>query len=60
MPPLTIPQAFELALQQHRTGRLPEAEELYRQILAVAPDHAEALHHLGVVADQGVTILRWR
>jgi hypothetical protein len=27
-------------------GRLPEAEVLYRQILAHNPNHAETLHHL--------------
>jgi len=49
---VTIPQAFELALQHHQAGRLAEAEALYRQILTVQPNHAEALHHLGVIAHQ--------
>ncbi|MDR3405573.1 MAG: tetratricopeptide repeat protein [Chthoniobacter sp.] len=49
---MTIQQAFELALQHHQAGRLAEAEALYRQILAVQPNHADALHMLGVVADQ--------
>ena len=52
MPALTLQQAFELALGHHRAGRLPDAETLYRQILAGDSDHAEALHHLGVVAYQ--------
>ena len=46
-PHMTIPQAFDLALQRHRAGRLAEAEALYRQILAAQPKHAEAWHHLG-------------
>ncbi|HSI13653.1 MAG TPA: tetratricopeptide repeat protein [Chthoniobacter sp.] len=50
MPPVTIPQALELALQHHEAGRLREAEVIYRQILAVQPDHAEAHHLLGVIA----------
>ena len=50
--PVTIPQAFELALQRHREGRLADAEALYRQILAAQPNHADALHHLGLVAHQ--------
>ncbi len=50
--PVTIQQAFELALQHHQSGQLPEAEALYRQILAVEPRHAEALHLLGVLAHQ--------
>lgn len=40
------------ALQLHRQGRLAQAEPLYRQVLAVAPRHAEALHMLGMVALQ--------
>jgi len=49
---LTIQQAFELALQHHQSGRPAEAEALYRQILAAQPDHADALHHLGLIAYQ--------
>ena len=52
MPELTIQQAFDLALQHHKAGRLPEAEHLYRQILAQQPNHADALHLLGVIAHQ--------
>jgi predicted O-linked N-acetylglucosamine transferase (SPINDLY family) len=40
------------ALGHHRAGRLAEAETIYRQVLAEAPDHADALHLLGVVALQ--------
>ena len=40
------------ALQLHRQGRLAEAEPLYREVLAAAPRHPEALHMLGVVALQ--------
>ncbi|MDR3405572.1 MAG: tetratricopeptide repeat protein [Chthoniobacter sp.] len=36
----------------HQAGRLAEAEMLYRQLLAVQPNHADALHMLAVVADQ--------
>ena len=49
---MTIQQAFQIALQHHEAGRFAEAEALYRQILAVDPRHAEALHHLGVIAHQ--------
>jgi len=49
---VTIPEAFALAFQYHQTGRLADAEALYRQILAEQPNHADALHHLGVIAHQ--------
>ena len=52
MPAVSIPQAFALALQHHQAGRLAEAEALYRQILAAEPQHAAALHHVGVIAHQ--------
>jgi protein O-GlcNAc transferase len=48
----TFQPAIEVALQRHRDGRLPEAEQLYRQILAQQPTHADALHYLGVIAHQ--------
>ena len=48
---MTIEQAFALALQHHQGGRLAEAEHLYRLILAAQPDHADAMHLLGVIAD---------
>jgi protein O-GlcNAc transferase len=49
---MTILQALQIALQHHQAGRLSNAEALYRQILAVQPNHADALHFLGVIAHQ--------
>ncbi len=40
------------AVTQHRAGRLQQAEQLYRQILATDPAHADALHFLGLLAYQ--------
>ena len=40
------------AIALHRAGRLDQAEAIYRRILEVEPDNAEALHLLGVVAGQ--------
>lgn len=48
----TIPEALAVAVAHHKGGRLAEAEEIYRQILARAPDHADALQLLGVAAHQ--------
>jgi tetratricopeptide (TPR) repeat protein len=48
----TIPQVLARAIEHHRAGRLQAAEQIYRQILAVAPDQPDALHLLGVIASQ--------
>ena len=45
-------EVLSLALQHHQAGRLSEAEALYRQILQAQPNHADALHLLGVIAHQ--------
>lgn len=37
------------ATAHHQAGRLDVAESLYRAMLALDPDHAEANHHLGVL-----------
>jgi protein O-GlcNAc transferase len=49
---MTIPQALQIAVQHHQAGRLADAEALCRQILAAQPNHAGALHLLGLVAHQ--------
>jgi predicted O-linked N-acetylglucosamine transferase (SPINDLY family) len=48
----TIPEAFSIATQHHQAGRLHAAEEIYRQILAVEPNHADAWNLLGVAQSQ--------
>lgn len=42
-------QTLERAIQCHRIGDLAQAERLYRDVLAVRPDHAECLHLLGAL-----------
>ena len=49
---MTIEEAFALAVQHHQSGRLSEAESCYKKILALQPDHTDALHHRGVIAYQ--------
>ncbi len=49
---LTAEQALQLASQHQAAGRLPEAENLLRQVLKLDPKNAHALHLLGVVTYQ--------
>ena len=44
--------ALAQAVKLHEIGRLPEAKEVYRRISALAPDHADGLHLLGLIAHQ--------
>ena len=49
---LSLPDALALARQIHRRDHLAEAEILYRKVLEVAPDYADANHFLGVLLHQ--------
>ena len=42
---------LERALALHEAGQLDEAESLYRDVLAAEPAHPDALHYLGLVAN---------
>lgn len=48
--PDIIDRALQKAAAVQLTGRLKEAEQLYRAILQVQPEHAEACHQLGLLA----------
>lgn len=50
--PPAIPGDLDLAVQHHSNGRLPEARQLYRQILQDDPNQPVALHLLGTIALQ--------
>lgn len=52
MAAITIEQALQLAISHHQAGRLGESEAICRQILAVQPKQAQALHCLGICALQ--------
>jgi len=43
---------LEVAKKQHREGQMEEAYAVYLDILAGAPEHAEALHMVGIVCLQ--------
>ena len=49
---LTPDQAMSLATQLQSQGRLQESEHWLQQILQLQPNHAFALHLLGVIAHQ--------
>jgi len=48
----TTSEILAIAIGHHQGGRLQAAEQIYRQILAVEPDHADAIHLLGLIAHQ--------
>ena len=48
----TIAEALDIALNFHQAGQLDRAEAIYRQILQVEPENADALHLLGVLVHQ--------
>jgi tetratricopeptide (TPR) repeat protein len=48
----TIAEALSIALAHHQAGRLREAEQIYRQILAADSNCADACHLLGCVYHQ--------
>ena len=52
MAQLTTQQLFDQAFRLHQAGQLAQAEQIYRQILAAQPNHAEATQYLGILAHQ--------
>ena len=50
VPPQTseLDAALQQAFSHHRSGRLPEAERLYRRVLKVHPDHPDVNNALGI------------
>lgn len=49
---MKLAEAIHMGRTLHRRGLFPEAETVYRQILAAVPDQPEALHFLGVLMHQ--------
>jgi protein O-GlcNAc transferase len=49
---LTMPaeaELFQTALEHHDAGRLAQAEEAYRRVLALEPGHVVSLNNLGLI-----------
>jgi protein O-GlcNAc transferase len=49
---IDINNEFTKAIQYHKSGQLYKAEEIYKRILEVNPNHSETLNLLGVIASQ--------
>ena len=47
-----VDKALSQAIGFHQSGQLQDAERLYRAILQIQPNHADANHNLGVLAVQ--------
>jgi protein O-GlcNAc transferase len=47
-----IDELLAEGVKRHQAGRLTEAESYYRRLLSAQPDHADALHLLGILAYQ--------
>ena len=48
----TLDQALDLGVKHHTAGELAEAEKVYNQILEADPNQPQALHFLGMIAQQ--------
>jgi len=52
---IRIQALFSKATGYHQKGQYEQAEQFYRQVLALAPKHADSLHLLGLIlADRGL------
>lgn len=49
---MTPREQLESGMSLHQAGRLNDAEGIYRQVLALQPENADALHLLGLLALQ--------
>jgi predicted TPR repeat methyltransferase len=49
---LTLEEAVALAILLQKNVQLAEAQELYRRVFEIAPNHPHALHYAGVLAHQ--------
>jgi tetratricopeptide (TPR) repeat protein len=50
MTQVTFEQAIQIAIRQYEAGQVQQAETICRQLLARDPNHADALHLLGLIA----------
>jgi predicted TPR repeat methyltransferase len=50
--PVSLDEAVSIAIHFQQNEQWSAADDIYRRILEVAPDHADALHYSGVLAHQ--------
>lgn len=53
MSQLSVEQALKIAIEEHQSGHFQRAQELYVMILQRDPGNVDAIHLLGVLANQG-------
>jgi tetratricopeptide (TPR) repeat protein len=49
---MNIKKEIKSALEYYQAGNLQQAENIYRRILKVQPDNADALYYLGIICYQ--------
>src|SRR4029077_9713717 len=49
---VTLEEAVSIAIRLQQNEQWRAAEDIYRRILDVAPDYADAVHYAGVLAHQ--------
>jgi cytochrome c-type biogenesis protein CcmH/NrfG len=49
---MDIAQRLDWSLEHYRAGRLAEAADIRKEVLAAAPEHVDALHLLAQIAYQ--------
>lgn len=53
MSEISVEQALKIAIDEHQSGHFQRAQELYVMILQRDPGNVDAIHLLGVLANQG-------
>ena len=48
----SIPELFRQALEAQQANHFIQSETIYRQILAVSPNHSDSLYNIGLIALQ--------
>ena len=51
MTKLTIDQALQQGIEAHKAGQLQDADRLYTAILKAQPNHPDANHNMGILAE---------